>query len=426
MNRPVRRVAFYGYLGSGNIGNDATFETVLAWLQSAHPEVEAQCITIAPGEVETRYGVPSMPLSWRPTGQRGNRLTDTSGKLLGRLVDVLRSYTLAGSVDAVVVPGMGVLEDTLGVRPWNLPLWLFLMAAACRVRRRRFVLVGVGADLAPNSVTRRLYAATVGLATYVTYRDTLSAAAMRRANARIPEVVAPDLAFAHPAPTHVKPEPGLIVVGVMAYYGRGDDPVRGASVRRRYVATLAEAMALLTDEGNRIVLVGGDRVDADVAHDVRTAVMATRPELPDDAVIVRDVATFTQLTDEMMRAEVVIASRFHNLICALRLARPIVSVGYAKKNRHLMQTLGLTRYCQEIEQLDASRLVAQVRAARSDKVRFTARVRDAAGDYTARVESLLERVAREALGLARPGGTGPMGVAVAVLREAGPCDVPKL
>ena len=45
-----------------------------------------------------------------------------------------------------------------------------------------------------------------------------------------------------------------------------------------------------------------------------------------------------------MRAEVVIASRFHNLICALRLARPTVSVGYASKNRHLMQALGLDEY----------------------------------------------------------------------------------
>ena len=68
MNRPVRRVAFYGYLGSGNIGNDATFETVLAWLSATHPDVETSCITIAPAEVTARYGIPSMPLSWRWRG----------------------------------------------------------------------------------------------------------------------------------------------------------------------------------------------------------------------------------------------------------------------------------------------------------------------------------------------------------------------
>ncbi|MGH8825060.1 MAG: polysaccharide pyruvyl transferase family protein [Jiangellaceae bacterium] len=405
MSRPVRRVGFYGYLGSGNIGNDATFETVLAWLGSAHPDVEARCITIAPAEMSARYGVPSVPLSWSPSAPSGNRVTGASGKLLGRLLDVPRSFALAGSVDAVVVPGMGVLEEKLGVRPWGLPLWLFLIAAACRLRRRPFVLLDVGAEWAANPVTRRLYVATVGLATHVSYRDGPSAAAMRRAGARAPEAVAPDLVFAHPAATLAEPESGLLVVGVMAYYGRGDDPVRGADVRRTYVAAMAEAMARFADAGDRVVLVGGDRVDIDVARDVRAAVLTARPTLPDDAVLVRDVATFTELTDEMMRADVVIASRFHNLICALRLARPTVSVGYAKKNRHLMQALGLDGYCQDIEHLDADRLVAQVQAARMDQGAFAARVHDATSDYASQVESLLDRVAGEALGLARTGTT---------------------
>ena len=84
-----------------------------------------------------------------------------------------------------------------------------------------------------------------------------------------------------------------------------------------------------------------------------------RADLPNDAVLVREFTTFTELTEEMMRAEVVIASRFHNLICALRLARPTVSVGYAKKNHHLMAALGLETYCQDMEHLDASWLVAR-------------------------------------------------------------------
>ena len=39
-----------------------------------------------------------------------------------------------------------------------------------------------------------------------------------------------------PAPT----SPGQVVVGVMAYYGRADDPVRGAGVRRHYVGEMAD------------------------------------------------------------------------------------------------------------------------------------------------------------------------------------------
>lgn len=327
-------------------------------------------------------------------------MTVASRKLLGRLLDVPRTYTLTGTVDAVIVPGMGVLEETLGVRPWGLPLWLFLTVAACKLRNRRFVLLDVGAEWAANPITRRLYVATVRLATHVSYRDDASAAAMARAGAREPETVAPDLAFAHPAPKVAKPEPGRLVVGVMAYYGPGDDPVRGADVRRKYVATMADALAKLAGEGTHIVLVGGDKADVDVARDVRAAVLTSCPGLSENALLVRELTTFAELTEEMMRAEVIIASRFHNLICALRLARPTVSVGYAGKNRHLMQAMGLDGYCQDIEHVDASQLVVQVRDARRYGDALAARIRLCTSNYADEVKALLERVARENLGLA--------------------------
>jgi polysaccharide pyruvyl transferase WcaK-like protein len=397
----VRRVALFGYLGSGNIGNDATFETVLAWLRSTQPDVEVRCITIAPEEIIARYGVPSVPLAWHSSRRGSNRLMRALRKMSGRLLDVPRSFALAGSVDAVIVPGMGVLEKNLRVgRLWGLPSWQFLIAVACRVRGRRFVLLDVGAERATNPLTRGLHVVTAELASHVSYRDSLSAVAMRRAGARAPELVAPDLVFAHPAPTRAEPEPGLLVVGVMAYYGPTDNAIRGANVLRRYVATMASALARFTDAGDRLVLVGGDRVDVDIARDVRAAVLAMRPRLPHDVVVVREFTTFAELTEQMMRAEVVIASRFHNLICALRLARPTISVGYARKSRHLMETLGLGSYCQDIEHLNADELVAQVLAARNAAWELANRIRLGTASYAAEVESLLERVATEALGLA--------------------------
>jgi polysaccharide pyruvyl transferase WcaK-like protein len=186
----------------------------------------------------------------------------------------------------------------------------------------------------------------------------------------------------------------------MAYYGPKDDPIQGADVRRRYVTTMAEALARLTDAGNQVVLVGGDRVDVDVAREVRAAVLSARSGLPDDAVVVREFMTFTELTEEMMRAEVVIASRFHNLICALRLARPTVSIGYASKSRQLMQELSLDGYCQEIDHLDGSRLVAQVRAAQQNQEALVAQIRRGTAEYADEVRSLLEQVAADVLGIA--------------------------
>jgi polysaccharide pyruvyl transferase WcaK-like protein len=294
---------------------------------------------------------------------------------------------------------MGVLEETIGVRPWRMPLSLFFMATACRLRRKSFVLLDVGAEPIENWLSRALCVVTARLATHLSYRDRWSAEAMCKAGDRTSRMVAPDLAFAHPARTCADPQSGLVVVGVMAYYGKRDDPVKGAQVRRTYVASLTKALVHLVDAGDAVVLLGGDRVDNDVARDVQAAVRMDRPDLAPEAIAVREPTTFDELTDLMGRAEAVVASRFHNLICALRLARPTVSLGYAQKQSCLMRELGLEEYCQDILRLDADHLVAQLRAARAQGSLISARIREATGGYAGDVTSLLEEMAAATSGL---------------------------
>ncbi len=395
----IRRIACYGFLGSGNLGNDASLETVLAWFQERHPQIELRCITLAPEVVQARYGIPAVPLAYQAFAGRtgGGRIAPTLGKLLGRLVDVPRSLLLAGQVDAVVVPGMGVLEEQLGVRPWGLPAWMVMMAAACRIRRTRFVLLSVGAEPVLNPVTRKLFVWTVRLADHVSYRDEWSFRAMRDAGARNPDAIAPDVAFAHPATATATVQPGLVVVGVMAYYGRLDDPVRGADLRREYLASLTKALVQLVDQGDRVLLVGGDRVDVEVAQEVRAAVLASRPDRGQDTVVVRDVQRFDELVDLMARAEVVVASRFHNLICALKVGRPVVSIGYAQKNARLMADFGLADYCQDIEDLDADLLLEQLRRAREHRHSLATMIAERASRYQSWVQSLMDQVAAQTL-----------------------------
>jgi polysaccharide pyruvyl transferase WcaK-like protein len=394
----TRRIAFYGFLGSGNLGNDASLEAVLAWFQERYPQLRLSCITLAPEVIQDRYGLPAVPLAY---GGRtaGSSIGSTLLKVFGRLVDVPRSLRLAGQADAVVVPGMGVLEEQLGVRPWGLPAWMFLMAAACRIRRTPFVLLSVGAEPVRNPFTRKLFGWTVRLAADVSYRDDWSFQAMRNAGRRDPEPIAPDVAFAHPATAAAIAQPGLVAVGVMAYYGRLDDPVRGANLRQDYIATLTKALVQLVDQGDRLLLLGGDRVDFDVAQEVKAAVLAARANQPAGTVVVRDVQRFDELVGLLAGAEVVVASRFHNLICALKVGRPVVSVGYAPKNARLMAELGLADYCQEIEHLDADRLLEQLRQARAQRHALAAAINEKTYGYQAAVRSLLDRTATETLHL---------------------------
>ena len=62
---------------------------------------------------------------------------------------------------------------------------------------------------------------------------------------------------------------------------------------------------------------------------------------------------------QMAGTDVIVATRYHNIVCALRLAKPLVSLGYAEKNDVLMAEMGVGRFCQHIERLDLDLLIEQ-------------------------------------------------------------------
>jgi polysaccharide pyruvyl transferase WcaK-like protein len=386
--RPLR-VAFFGFLGSGNFGNDASMETVLHWLTLRKRRLVLQCLTIAPRELERRYGIKAIPLTAMSSRPADGILRAAFRKSLGRALDFPRNLMLVRSLDCVIVPGMGMLEDSLGMRPWGMPLWLFLMAAACRIEGCAFVLLDIGAEPTRNRLTRWLYVHTANWAAHVSYRDEWSAEVMRAAGAREPEGVAPDLAFAHPLSREVDPRPGRIVVGVMAHYGPSRDERLRKEVRETYVQSLADALVRLLDDGNEVVLLGGDLADAGVAHDVATKVSAARPDQRQGCLTVLELTGFDEVSEEMAKAEVVIASRWHNLLASLRLARPTISVGYSEKSARLMHSLGLSEYHQRLIELDPVRLVAQVSRARTETEALSAHLDRINRSYSADVESLI-------------------------------------
>ncbi len=71
---------------------------------------------------------------------------DIAGKGLGKLVDAFRIAAWVRRHDVVIVPGTGILESTLPLRPWGMPYSLFLVCAAGRLLRTPVALVGVGAS----------------------------------------------------------------------------------------------------------------------------------------------------------------------------------------------------------------------------------------------------------------------------------------
>jgi polysaccharide pyruvyl transferase WcaK-like protein len=114
--------------------------------------------------------------------------------------------------------------------------------------------------------------------------------------------------------------------------------------------------------------------------------------------------SFAELMKSMSTVGSVIATRYHNVLCALKLGKPTVAVAYSRKHNVLMEDMGMAEYCQPIKSLDVDLLLEQLdrMAANQAELRQTMRER-----HTVKAE-LLERQFTELSKVLFPAsGAGP-------------------
>jgi polysaccharide pyruvyl transferase WcaK-like protein len=356
---PVR-VGVFGLLGSGNLGNDGSLEAVLGYLRAEHPGAVVDALCGGPEIVASRYNIPATRLHWyRGEYRTASRVGAIAGKGLGKLVDVLRTAAWVRRHDVVIVPGMGVLEATLPLRPWGFPYALFLLCASGRLLGTRVALVSVGADTIANRSTRALVRWSARLAAYRSYRDDLSRDAMRAMGVNTArDEVYPDLAFSLPAPpasVPSDPPSGPVCVGVMAFHGNDDDRARAEEIHRRYLDGTIRFVRALVEDGRPVRLLTGDECDAPVVTAILDAVDSP-------LVTAAEATSLADVMKETAAADTVVATRYHNLICALKAGVPTLALSYAAKSDALMDRMGLAAFSHPAREVDAERLLGQFRA----------------------------------------------------------------
>ena len=366
-NRPVGgvRIGLFGLLGSGNIGNDASMEAVLGYLQARHPSAVIDVMCSGPERVTAEYGLGAVQMFWFDRHQ--HRLSSRPWNLLrvpSRILDVFRVSGWVRNHGIVIVPGAGVLEASLPLRPWNTPYGLFLLTAAGRLFGTKVALVCVGAGPINKQATRTLSTWAARLAAYRSYRDGRSRDAMRRRGLTAMDSVYPDLAFSLSTPGRDRDggDWSTIGVGIMAYSGSNDDRDRAPDIYHAYVEGMKEIVCRLLDEARKVRLFIGDTDGSDeaTAHEILTAVRERRPDLDESWVVLEPVTTFSEIMAAMEPLGAIIATRFHNLIAALKLAKPTIALGYSAKHRDLMADAGLAEFSHSVEAYDLTVLFEQL------------------------------------------------------------------
>jgi polysaccharide pyruvyl transferase WcaK-like protein len=382
-------VGFVGLLGSGNLGNDGSLEAMLAYLQAEHPEASFDFLCSGPDQVTARYGVPATQLRWSRADRAPGLVALASRSVkapIGVIVDAVRTASWVRRHDVVIVPGMGALEATLPLRAWHTPYSMFLVSASGRLFGTKVAFVSVGANVIHQRLTRRLVTSAARLADYRSFRDAFSKDAMRRMGLDTSEdAVYPDLAFSLPTPRGVSAVAGAVGLGVMDYHGSNDDRQQAELLHASYLETMKNFALWLVDAGRPVRMFTTDVHDERIMDEVITYLRAQRPGLDPSQVTAEPVSSLHELMRQIAAVDVVVASRYHNVLCALKLAKPTLSVGYAAKFDALMADMGLAEFCQPARSVDLDRLIEQF----TDLESRSAQLRQAVVERNAVIAGLL-------------------------------------
>jgi polysaccharide pyruvyl transferase WcaK-like protein len=360
MSHRAPRVGLFGLLGSGNIGNDASTEALMAYLRVNHPDAVIDAMCMGWAQMRERYGIEAIPLQW----QQAHQSADERGaalKALGKVIDVARTAAWVRRHDVIIIPGMGIMEAALPINPWGVPYALYLLALAGVLFGTKVALVSAGASPARNRATRWLYINAARMAAYRSFRDSASREVMRSQGLDTTgDDVYPDLVFSAPLAPPAAVDPDLVGIGVMAYSGTNED--RGAGrdeIYAAYTTAMTEFATWLIDKGRSVRVFVGDEVDQVTVDKIVADARRQRPDVDPARITGDPVKTAPELLRVMEPAATVVATRFHNVLFSLKFCKPTISVGYSPKNDSLMLDMGLSEYCQYARSIDVELLKTQ-------------------------------------------------------------------
>lgn len=356
-------IGLFGYFGCGNSGNDGTLEVMLTYLRRTYPNARLVCICRGPKLISARHAIATINMD-RP-GSAGRARSGPTRLLLAlprRMADWIYALRHTRGLDVLLVPGTGALDD-FGTGPRGIPAALLNWCLAAKLSGARLGFVSVGAGPIRHPLSRWMMKTAAALADYRSYRDTGSKRFMESIGLRADDRVFPDMAFRLPNPQVPKELAGasddVVGVGVMAYRGWQNHVRHGPAIYERYQEKLARLITWLLEQGYRVRLLTGDEQDERAVADLRGRLATLPTALTGERLIAEPTTSLHELMAQIAPTIIVIGTRFHNVLCALKLCKPTISLGYSGKHDELMADLGLGEYCHHVETFDVDRVITQ-------------------------------------------------------------------
>ncbi len=386
------KIVLYGHFGSGNIGNDSSFEAAFSHARKLRPDADLICVCNGPQEIARRFGIETLHMSGtHADGSSAGGLGSKLKRVLMRLTDEILFWMKRPSWyrpgDLFIVVGTGAVDDMAVRRFWHSPYELYKWCRTARMGGAKVFFLSVGVGPIVNRVSRFLMLKALKMADYRSYREKAAFDYLHGVGYDTTgDLLYPDLVFSLPTDTMPAPHKALssekvVGLGLINYYGWRHDPAIGESVYQEYFSKIKQFTALLLQRGYRIRIISGDTTDTRPVQELVEFIKKNGEFDWQEKLSIGKITNVGELLEQIAQTDVVVASRFHNVLCALMLERPVISLGYHEKNDNLMAEMGLATYCQHIENFTVEKLVEQLDCYMSDMDQAVQQIQDRNEQY---------------------------------------------
>ena len=285
------------------------------------------------------------------------------------------------------------------IGPFDLHYDIFRWAVIAKLCRCKLLFVSVGGGPIRHPLSRCFVRAALALADYRSYRDASSKDHLEAIGVDVTnDAVYPDLAFS--LPRAVMPvnrdlgRQGIVVgVGLMNYHNRFGRTGSDETIYRDYLGRLASFVVRLLERGYTVRVLIGDFVwDQGVRQDLRRELEERRFNYEDGRIIDEPASSVDDLLSQLASVDIVVSSRFHNLLLGLMLGKPAIAISYHEKFRPLMSGVGLDEFCCDIEQIDVDEIIGKVVKLVEDAPDIKSRIAPKTEGYRAALDEQYARI----------------------------------
>jgi polysaccharide pyruvyl transferase WcaK-like protein len=390
MIRTSKKIGLLQHLGGGNLGDDASLDAVLHNIKTRWPDAVIFGFSMNPDDTQNRHGIPCYAIRTE-TWSSGYKVVESrvsfkekvrnalseyhflvrllqaisavtirpARALLKEFVFLAKSFRIIRTLNVLVISGGGQLLDAWG-GPWKFPYTLFKWVLLAKLSRVTCYFINVGAGPLDYPLGRWFIRCALLLADYVSFRDEDSRKLIQGIGFTGRSQVVADCVYSLDIPASVtsrgeRREERIVGFSPMAYCDPRVYWKKDQYVYDKLIQNFTSFGSWLSRHHYRLALFTTDILfDSQTIEDVRAALEANNVD--SHQIASEPIRAFDGLLSQLYSIDYVVTCRFHGVVFAHLLNKPVLAISHHPKVATLMNDLGLANYCVDIRSCDLSLL----------------------------------------------------------------------